>query len=88
MGASGEVVPVAPPDDAEAGLVLARVLKQSRKDWEALGAAWPQDEYEELQQRAVQERLALGEAPRRHRRSRVAVSDGFSDVRGHRGARE
>lgn len=32
-GASGEVVPVAPADDADMGLVLARVLKQRRKDW-------------------------------------------------------
>ncbi|MBE2249974.1 MAG: hypothetical protein IAE78_10520 [Myxococcus sp.] len=41
--------------------VLARVSRQVRKDWAELDTAWAQDEYEELQQRAVQERLGLAD---------------------------
>jgi|GEM_PF-3238809 len=44
-----------------------------------LEAAWPEDEYEELQQLAIHERLGLPEpSPRPRRQRRVAVEQGFS----------
>ena len=58
--ADGTVVPVAPPSDEEAARILARVLRAAKKDWANLDAAWPDDEYEQLQQRATQERLGFG----------------------------
>lgn len=77
--ADGTVVPVAPPSDEEVARILARVLRAAKKDWADLEAAWPEDEYEELQQRAIQERLGFVEAPtRRPRARRVAVLEGFS----------
>ena len=70
----GTVVPVAPPSDEEVARILARVLRAAKKDWADLEAAWPEDEYEELQQRATQERLGFVEAPTpRPRARRVAV---------------
>jgi Putative transposase len=73
------MVPVGAPGDEEVGLVLARVLREAKKDWEQLEATWPEDEYEELQQRAIQERLGLGETKERgQRRQRVGVEQGFS----------
>ena len=42
----GTVVPVAPPGDEDVARVLARVLRQAKKDWVELEAAWPEDEYE------------------------------------------
>jgi hypothetical protein len=75
----GTVVPVAPPSDEEVARILARVLRAAKKDWADLEAAWPEDEYEELQQRATQERLGFVEAPTpRPRARRVAVLQGFS----------
>ncbi len=41
--------------------MLARVLRQARKDWAALDGGWAQDEYEEIQQRAIHERLGLAD---------------------------
>jgi hypothetical protein len=73
----GTVVPVAPPSDEEVARILARVLRAAKKDWADLEAAWPEDEYEELQQRAIQERLGFVEAPAPRAR-RVAVLEGFS----------
>ena len=75
----GEVVPLPPPTDEEVTAVLARVLRQAKKDWAELDAAWAEDEYEELQQRAIQERLGLADAQRpRPRCRRLAVLQGFS----------
>jgi Putative transposase len=76
--ADGEVVVVGPPEDDEVQAVLERVLGQAQRDWQAEGNTWADDEYEELQQHALQQqRLALEEGPR-HRRRRVAVAHGFS----------
>jgi hypothetical protein len=72
------VVPVAPPGDEDVARILARVLREAKKDWAELEAAWPEDEYEVLQQRAIQERLGLTEVPLHHRARRLAVQDGFS----------
>ena len=66
----GTVVPVAPPGDEEVARILARVLREAKKDWADLEAAWPEDEYEELQQRAIQERLGFVEAPAPHQHAR------------------
>ena len=77
--ADGKVVPVAPPSDEEVARFLVRVLRAAKKDWADLEAAWPEDAYEELQQRAIQERLSFVEAPApRPRPRRVAVLEGFS----------
>jgi hypothetical protein len=75
----GTMVPVAPPGDEDVARILTRVLRAAKKDWAELEAAWPEDEYEELQQRAIQERLGLAfGAPLHHRARRLAVQDGFS----------
>jgi Putative transposase len=75
----GTLVPVAPPGDEEVAHILARVLREAKKDWADLEAAWPEDEYEALQQRAIQERLGFLEAPAsRQRARRLAVLHGFS----------
>ncbi len=75
----GSVVELPPPSDDVVTQVLHRVLRQAKKDWADLDAAWAEDEYEVLQQRAIQERLGL---PDPHlplyRRRRVAVAQGFS----------
>ena len=71
--------PVAPPGDEEVACILARVLREAKKDWAELSAASPEDEYEVLQQCAMQERLGLAEVlPLHHRALRLAVQDGFS----------
>ena len=75
----GTVVTLSPPSDEEVTRLLARVLRQAKKDWADLDAAWPEDEYEELQQRAIQERLGFLESPAPHSRARrLAVLQGFS----------
>jgi hypothetical protein len=75
----GTVVPVAPPGDEDVARLLARVLREATQDWADLEEAWPEDESETLQQRAIQERLGLAEqAPPLHRARRLAVLDGFS----------
>ncbi len=72
-------VPVAPRGDEEVTRILARVLREAKKDWADLEAAWPEDDSEELQQQAVQERLGFVEAPAPHQHARrLAVRDGFS----------
>ena len=38
--------------------MLARVLRLARQDWLELDAAWGDDDYEELQQRALQQPLS------------------------------
>jgi ribosomal protein S27E len=75
----GTVVAVAPPGDEDVERILARVLREAKKDWAELDAAWPEDEYEALQQQAIQERRGLVEASAsRHRARRLAVLHGFS----------
>jgi hypothetical protein len=74
----GEVVTLPPPDDAEVRAVLERVLRQARRDWEEADEAWAQDEYEQLQAKALQRPLALQLPASAHRRRRVAVVEGFS----------
>jgi len=56
-----------------------RVGAEGPKGRAALEAGWAEDEYEELQQRALQERLGLLDAQRpRPRARRLAVLQGFS----------
>ena len=77
----GTVVTLPPPSDEAVARVLARVLREAKKDWADLEAAWPEDEYEELQQRAIQERLGFlqSPSPAPHPRARqLAVLQGFS----------
>ena len=74
---SGEVVEVAPPTDDDVAAVLARVLRQAKKDFADLDAAWPEDEYEKGQRESLQRPLGL-ELPPTPRRRRVAVAHGFS----------
>ena len=75
----GTVVPVAAPSDEDVARILARVLSQTKKDWATLEEAWPEDDFEALQARAIQEPLGLAEPPqRRHHPRRVAVRMGFS----------
>jgi hypothetical protein len=66
----GEVVPLGPPGDDDVTRVLDRVLRQAKRDW-------ADDEYEVLQQEAIQQRLPLADTPPRRSR-RLAVADGFS----------
>ena len=40
------MVLVAPPGDEDVARILARVLREAKKDWADLEAAWPEDEYE------------------------------------------
>lgn len=74
----GEEVAVPPPDDAEVRAVLARTLRQAGADWEALDAAWADDEYEALQAEALQRPLGLELPPSAQCRRRLAVLEGFS----------
>jgi hypothetical protein len=75
----GTVVPVAAPSDEDVARILARVLSQTKKDWATLEEAWPEDDFEALQARAIQEPLGLAEPPqRRHHPRRVEVRMGFS----------
>jgi hypothetical protein len=76
-GTASEVVEVAPPTDDDVAAVLARVLRQAKKDFADLDAAWPEDEYEKGQRDSLQRppRLELPPTPRRRR---VAVAHGFS----------
>jgi hypothetical protein len=78
--ADGTVVQVAPPSDEDVARLLARVLRQSKKDWADLEAAWPEDDFEVLQKQAIQAHLELPSSPRPgpHRPRRLAVQDGFS----------
>ena len=73
----GEVVPLGPPGDDEVTHVLHRVLRQAKRDWANEGTAWADDEYEVLQQEAIQQRLPLADTPPRRSR-RLAVAERFS----------
>ena len=75
--AEGEVVELPPPDDADVEAVLERLVRQLRAALADVEGALPDDEYEGLQQEALQGQLQLpGEA--RARKRRVAVRAGFS----------
>ena len=41
----GTMVPAAPPGYEDVARILARVLRAATKDWLALEASWPEDEY-------------------------------------------
>lgn len=73
----GDVVHLPPPSDDDVTAILARVLRQAKKDFADLDAAWPEDEYEEGQRESLQRPLGL-ELPPTARRRRVAVAHGFS----------
>ena len=73
----GDVVHLPPPSDDDVAAILARVLRQAKKDFTDLHAAWPEDEYEEGQRESLQRPLGL-ELPPTPRRRRVAVAHGFS----------
>jgi hypothetical protein len=75
---SGAQLEVAPPSDVDVGHILARTLRQAKKDWGDIGECWADDDFEVLQAQAIQARLPLDLPKTRHRRSRVAVTDGFS----------
>jgi hypothetical protein len=74
----GEFVVVPAPSDEEVARILHRTLRLAKRDWGELEATWAEDEYEVLQQQAIQGRLGLGLPASRHRRQRVAVAQGFS----------
>ena len=74
---SGESVVLGPPSDDDVTAVLHRVLRQAQRDWADEGVSWADDEYEAMQQQAIQQRLPLPET-RSQRRRRVAVTHGFS----------
>jgi ribosomal protein S27E len=75
---SGALVEVSPPSDADVGHILARTLRQAKKDWGDIGESWADDDFEVLQAQAIQAKLPLDVPKTRHRRSRVAVAEGFS----------
>lgn len=75
--AEGEVVELPPPDDEDVESLLLRLLRQLRAVLAEVEGALPEDEYEGLQQEALQGQLQLpGEA--RAKKRRVAVRAGFS----------
>ena len=73
----GRQVVVPPPDDAAVEAVLRRLLRQVAKTWPTGEPPWAEDEYQRLQEEAVQERLGLP-VESRPRRRLVAVLEGFS----------
>ena len=75
---SGECVELEAPRDDDVARILYRTLRQARADWGELQQAWADDDFEGLQQQAIQARLPLELPPSRHRRQRVAVAEGFS----------
>jgi hypothetical protein len=70
-------VPLPPPDGKEVEGVLARVVRQLGKDFEALEEAWPEDALDALWTEGLQHRvpLTLVESPARH--GRLAAHLGF-----------
>ena len=75
---SGEYVELSGPRDDDVARILHRTLRQARSDWGELSAAWAEDDFEGLQQQAIQARLPLEVPVSRHRRQRVAIAEGFS----------
>ena len=70
--------------------VLARMLAQAKRTFEAMEAPWPQDAFEALQLQGAQERLNLNDEPTfgGDRGRLVAVGEGFKAPRGHPCARQ
>jgi len=68
------------PTQQELEAVLARMLAQAKRTFEALGTPWPEDAFEALQLQGAQERLNLNDEPTfgGHRDRLVAVGEGFS----------
>lgn len=60
--------------------MLARMLAQARRTFEALDVPWPEDALEALQLQGAQERLNLGDEPTFGTSAGrlVAVGEGFS----------
>ena len=85
--AIGRVLPidldVAVPDED-----LHRTLRQTRSDWGELSAAWAEDDFEGLQQQAIQALLPLEVPVSSHRRQRVAIAEGLHAARWHGRARQ
>ncbi len=74
----GVFMELPPPSPEEVEGVLERALAQLLPDFEARGAAWPEDEYEALQAKSAQLRLPLDDDAAPARRGRLAVKMGFS----------
>ena len=68
------------PSQAAVEAVLARMLTQAKRSFEALDAPWPEDAFEALQRQGAQERLHLGDEPAfgDTRGRLLAVGEGFS----------
>lgn len=68
------------PTQKQLEAVLARMLAQARRTFEALDAPWPEDAFEALQRQGAQERLNLNDEPTfgGDRARLVAVGEGFS----------
>jgi hypothetical protein len=81
---SGESLVLGPPSDDHVTAVLHRVLRRLQREWADEGVSWADDEYEAMQQQAIQQRLALPETGSQRRR-RVSVAHGLHR---HRGARQ
>ena len=77
-GQNGELVELGAPGEAAVAAVLKRTLLQARKDWANATEAFAEDEFEVLQEQAIQEKLPLEMPATRHRKNRVAVAEGFS----------
>jgi hypothetical protein len=76
---NGALVVLPPPGQEEVEAVLARVVKQVSRAFEAEDSCWPEDGFEKLQAEGAQLRLTLTDVPERERsRRRVAVGQGFS----------
>ena len=61
--AGGQPVLVPRPDDAAVEAVLRRLLRQLAKTWPTGEPPWAEDEYQRLQEEAVQERLVIPSLP-------------------------
>ena len=72
----GAVVPLPPPSDDDVTAALHRVLRLARKDFEDVDVPFPDDDFEDLQLRALQTPLPL-DLPKRPAR-RLATAHGFS----------
>lgn len=77
--AGGAFVELPRPTQEELEAVLARMLAQARRTFQALDAPWPEDAFEALQLQGAQERLNLNDEPTFVALARlVAVGEGFS----------
>jgi hypothetical protein len=79
---AGQPLELPPPDEGAVEAVLARAVRQLVRRWPSEEVPWEEDEYRQLQQAAVQARLAL-EVPPRRRRGLVAVVEPRRAFRHH-----